>query len=324
MTNISFNSTVYTNQADESVLDTLLRENIAIPNSCQQGICQSCLMRSLDVAPPSSAQAGLKNTLQQQNYFLACICHPQQNMTVALPDHQGETINATVVEKQLLTKDIVRIVLEYDSYFDFFAGQFVNLQRDDGLTRSYSIASRPQPNNRLEFHIRRLPNGQFSTWAYDELTVGTILRLSEPQGSCYYLNSNKQQAMLLIGTGSGLAPLLGIISDALAQGHSGAIHLYHGSRDYEGLYLIDEMRELTSKHSNFYYTPCLSGENIEEGFTQGRAHEVALSSIENLKGWRVYLCGHPDMVSHSKRMAYLKGASLADIYADAFHITPKS
>ena len=322
MTNVTFNGVFYANQAGESVLDTLLRANIAIPNSCEQGICQICLMRSLDVPPPASAQDGLKNTLQQQNYFLPCICYPKQDMTVALPDYQSETMRATVVEQQLLTQDIVRLVLEYDSYFDFFAGQFVNLRRDDGLTRSYSIANRPQPNKRLEFHIRRLPSGQFSSWVHDELTVGTSLLISEPQGSCYYLSSD--QPMLLIGTGSGLAPLLGIISDALAQGHSGAIHLYHGSRDYEGLYLIDEMRELSEKNTNFYYTPCLSGENVASNFAQGRAHEVALSSIENLKGWRVYLCGHPDMVKHSKRMAYLKGASLADIYADAFHIAPKS
>lgn len=323
MTNLTFNGTVYANHADESVLETLLRENIQIPYGCQQGVCQSCLMRSLDVPPPDYSQMTLKDTLQQQNYFLACVCSPEQDMTVALPDYQGEAISATVVEKELLTTDIVRLVLEYETDFDFFAGQFVNLQRDDGLTRSYSIANRPHPNKRLEFHIRRLADGQFSAWVYNELSIGTTLLVSEPQGSCYYLNSNEQQPMLLIGTGTGLAPLLGIISDALAQGHSGAIHLYHGSRGYEGLYLIDEMRELSSKHSNFYYTPCLSGEEMD-GFSQGRAHEVALSSIESLKGWRVYLCGHPDMVSHSKRMAYLKGASLADIYADAFHVAQTS
>jgi hypothetical protein len=32
----------------------------------------------------------------------------------------------------------------------------------------------------------------------------------------------------------------------------------------------------------------------------------------------VFLCGHPDMVKSSKRNAFLAGAALRDIQADAF------
>ncbi len=324
MPGLTMNGLTLVSRADETVLDTLLRENIPIPNACRQGVCQSCLMRSIDNPPPVSSQIGLKATLQKQNYFLACVCRPEQDMTLALPDQQSIFIAARVVEKHRLTADIVRVVLEYETEFNFFAGQFVNLLRDDGLTRSYSIANRPQADKRLEFHIRRLPNGQFSSWVYDELAIGETLTLSEAKGSCHYLSGGEHQPLMLIGTGSGLAPLRGIINDALAQGHSGAIHLFHGSRTHEGLYLVDEMRGLAIKHANFYYTPCLSGQQITtDDYAQGRAHEVALSTIENLKGWRIYLCGHPEMVSHSKRVAYLKGASLADIYADAFHVVVK-
>jgi NAD(P)H-flavin reductase len=277
-------------------------------------------MRSLDNSPPVSAQVGLKDTLQKQNYFLACICHPEQDMTVALPNQQGVSIEASVIKKQLLTPDIVHLVLEYQTPFNFFAGQFVNLKRPDGLTRSYSIANIPHHENILEFHIRRLPNGQFSGWVYDELELGTQLTLSEAQGSCHYLPGRAEQPLMLVGTGSGLAPLYGIIADALAQEHSGPIHLYHGSRDLNGLYFIDQMRKLAEEFDNFYYTPCLSGEGIESDHVRGRAHDIALSSIETLSGWRVFLCGHPDMVNQTKRMAFMKGASMADIYADAFHV----
>ena len=81
------------------------------------------------------------------------------------------------------------------------------------------------------------------------------------------------------------------------------------------------MRELEKKYPNFHYTPCLSGQTESDGdYAEGRAHDVALARIENLKGWRVYLCGHPEMVNQTKRIAYLKGASLSDIYADAFYV----
>jgi len=277
-------------------------------------------MRSLDNSPPVSAQVGLKDTLQKQNYFLACVCHPEQDMTVALPNQQCASIEAGVIKKQLLTPDIVQLVLEYQSPFNFFAGQFVNLKRPDGLTRSYSIANIPLAKNILEFHIRRLPNGQFSSWVYDELEVGAQLTISEAQGSCHYLPGRAEQPLMLVGTGSGLAPLYGIIADALAQDHSGPIHLFHGSRDLNGLYFVNEMRKLAEKFDNFHYTPCISGEGIESDHVQGRAHDIALSSTETLSGWRVFLCGHPEMVNQTKKMAFMKGASMSDIYVDAFHV----
>ncbi len=320
MRSITIGESTFSCQPDETVLETLLRENVRVPNGCRQGLCQACMMRSLDNPPPVSAQTGLKDTLQKQNYFLACICRPEQDMTVALPNQQGASIEAVVIKKQLLTPDIIQLVLEYQTRLNFFAGQFVNLKRPDGLIRSYSIANIPHHKNILEFHIRRLPNGQFSSWVHDELELGASITISEAQGSCHYLPGRAEQPLMLVGTGSGLAPLYGIIADALAQDHSGPIHLFHGSRDLNGLYFVDEMRELAAKFDNFQYTPCVSGEGIESGHVRGRAHDIALSSIETLKGWRVFLCGHPEMVNQTKRMAFMKGASMADIYADAFHV----
>ena len=71
----------------ETVLDALLKEQIDISHSCKQGVCQSCLSRSLDGTPPVEAQHGLKDILQQQNYFLACLCYPEQDMRISLTDH---------------------------------------------------------------------------------------------------------------------------------------------------------------------------------------------------------------------------------------------
>ncbi len=318
MRRITIGESTFFCQPDESVLETLLRENVPVPNGCRQGLCQACLMRSLDNSPPVQAQVGLKDTLQKQNYFLPCICHPERDMTVALPNQLGASTKARVIKKQQLTPEIVLLVLEYQTQFNFFAGQFVNLTRPDGLIRSYSIANIPHHSRTLEFHIRRLPNGQFSGWVHDELELGDQLTISEAQGSCHYLSGRSEQPLMLVGTGSGLAPLYGIILDALSQGHTGPIHLFHGSRDLNGLYFVEEMRGLTERHGNFYYTPCISGQDSETDFARGRVHELALSSTETLNGWRVYLCGHPEMVNQTKRMAFMKGASMGDIYTDAF------
>jgi NAD(P)H-flavin reductase/ferredoxin len=318
MTKITVEKNSYSCRPGETVLDVLVRENINISYACRKGSCHSCLVRSPGTTPPPASQTGLKDTLKAQNYFLACQCHPEQDMTVKLPDQSEFYSSGTVIVHQMLNRNTLLLVIAFKDAFEFKAGQFVNLQRPDGLTRSYSIANIPQEDNVLEFHIRRLPGGSFSEWLHEEVAVGDKIAVSEPRGHCFYLPDRRDQGILLVGTGTGLAPLAGILTDALSHGHSGPIHLFHGSREVEDLYRIDEMRSLAEQHPNFRYTPCLSGPHAPEGFARGRANEVAMSSIIDLKGWRVFLCGHPDMVSQTKRQAFLKGASTADIYVDAF------
>jgi len=307
---------------DETLLDALLREKINVPYNCQAGSCHTCLMRSTDKTPPAKAQEGLKPTQKQQNYFLACLCKPVQDMTISLADEADQFIaKGTVITKQKLSNDIIELKLECSDMFDFKAGQFVNLKKPGGISRSYSIANTPNKKNVIEFHIRSLPGGQFSEWAHNELSIGDQIPVSEAKGDCFYIPERQEQGLLLIGTGSGLAPLAGILKDALEQKHTGPIHLLHGSSNKEGLYWGNEMKALSEQHSNFHYTACISREKNPEGYTQGRANEVAYEKISELKDWRVYLCGHPEMVKQSKRQAFLQGAAMQDIYADAFYVT---
>ena len=320
MTTLKIGENNYTCQSDETILDALLRQDVNVPYSCKKGTCHSCMLRSLDAEPPVESQKGLKDTQKVQKYFLSCCCEPERDMAIEIPNQADFFSEGRVVVNEMLNRNTVLLEIECQDVGEYKAGQFVNLQRTDGLTRSYSIANSPQQSKALEFHIRRLPKGQFSEWVHDELKVGDTLAVSEPQGHCFYLPDRKEQGMLLVGTGSGLAPLIGILKDALSHGHTGAIHLFHGSSEVEDLYRIDEMRQLADENTNFSYTPCVSGGNVPEGFSRGRVNEVALKMLLDLKGWRVFLCGHPEMINQMKTQAFLNGASVADIYTDAFHV----
>lgn len=318
MARITFDDQIFETKPDETVLHTLLRNNQQVPYGCKAGACQCCLMRSLDNAPPKKSQMGLKDTQQKQNYFLPCICIPENDMSVALPNQESMWLEGEVIDKCALSETVILIKLKSKEPLAFFAGQFVNLKNEAGIIRSYSIANIPNPEHTLIFHIRILPNGQFSRFVADELEIGMPLSFSHAQGSCHYLEGNSEQPLLLIGAGTGLAPLYGIIRDALENHHhSGEIHLFHGSRDAAGLYFENKLREMEKKHPNFHYTPCVDESN-DERYTKGRANDVAFKQFPKIDGWRVYLCGHPDMVSHAKKTAYLQGASLKDIYADKF------
>jgi NAD(P)H-flavin reductase/ferredoxin len=322
MYKITIEENTYSCQPGETVLDALLREHVNISYACKKGTCHSCMVRSPDTPPPKAAQAGLKNTLIKRNHFLACLCQPEQDMVIKLPDQSEFYTEGMVVVNKMLNRNTLLLIIAFQNAFEFNAGQFVNLQRSDGLTRSYSIANIPQASNTLELHIRRLPGGRFSEWLHDQLKVGDAIAVSEPRGHCFYLPERGEQGLLLVGTGTGLAPLAGILTDALAHGHYGPIYLFHGSREVGDLYRIDELRQLANQYQNFHYVPCISGKQIPEGFSQGRVNEVALAAFSDLKDWRVFLCGHPEMVNQMKKMTYLKGAAMKDIYADAFLSTP--
>lgn len=321
MVNIKYAKDSFTLGENRSVLDCLTEHGVPIPFSCRSGVCQTCLMRATGGIPPEAAQQGLKDTLKLQNYFLACVCHPTEDLEVALPDDAQAAIPATVKKLELLNEEIMRVMLECHAPIQYKAGQFINLFRNRSLGRSYSLASVPHEDDHLHLHVRRLPNGRVSGWIHEELRPDQTVEVRGPAGDCFYVPGNPEQGLILIGTGSGLAPLYGIIRDALRQGHNGAIRLFHGSRDQRGLYLVGELRELMKQYANFDYVPCLSGSDVPHGFAAGRAHEVALKEVPNLKDWRLFLCGHPEMVKQAKKKAFLAGAAMKDIYADAFNVS---
>ncbi len=323
MSKLTIGDGSYSCQPEETVLDALLRQEVDVSYACKKGTCHSCILKSVDSSPSAKAQNGLKDTLKNQGYFLACLCVPEQDMTIRLPEQSEFYTDGKVVANEMLNRNTILLVLECPDVLEYKAGQFVNIQRADGVTRSYSISNVPTESKTLEFHIRRLPGGIFSEWVHDEIKVGDVLSVSEPQGHCFYLPDRKEQGLLLVGTGSGLAPLAGILIDALSHGHSGPIHLFHGSHELEDLYRVDEMRQLERDNSNFTYTPCISGSHVPEDFSAGRANEVVLKNLPNLTGWRVFLCGHPEMISQMKTAAFMTGAASTDIYTDAFLVTAK-
>lgn len=319
MPNLSFNGNTYHCAEDQSVLEALTGHGVPIPSSCRNGICQTCMMQAVSGELPTGSQNGLKETLKIQNYFLACSCHPQADMEVSLPAAGTARKQVVVQSIKPLNHEIISVGLYCENPIDYRAGQFINLFKDATLGRSYSLASVPAHDKHLTLHIRKVPDGRVSGWAHQNLKAGDIVEISAAAGNCFYVPDKMDQPILLIGTGSGLAPLYGIARDALEQGHTGPISLYHGSREARGLYLVNELRALADRHDNFSYIPCISGEPVTDaGYAQGRALDLALADTGKLTGWRVFICGNPDMVKIARKKAFLTGAAMQDIYADAF------
>lgn len=317
MPEITYRDTKYSCLPDETVLDTLLRNGIEVANSCRAGACHTCLMHCLKGRVTDISQQDLKSTQKSLNHFLACQCVPEQDIEVALPDDEDVYISARLVEKQQLSPSVWRFRFETAVPMYYHSGQFVNLKNDAGLVRSYSLASLPTEDEFLEIQVGNVTGGKMSNWLVNNFSIGMHIDIEGPNGHCFY-SDGPDHPVLMIGTGTGLAPLFGILRDALHQGHRGDIHLYHGACCAEELYLHETLTAMAQKHENFHYYGCVSDEDPAEGIKSGYAADIALSAHPALRGWKVFLCGAPDMVKKTGKMAFLSGASMSDISSDAF------
>lgn len=306
--------------AGQSVLDALLAHGVAVPNSCRSGVCQSCLMRLEDpsVEIPAAAQAGLKVSLRVQGYFLACSWQPTADLAVALPG-EGLDFHTTVLANEDLGAAVRRVRLAVPEGFAWRAGQFLTLLRNDGLARSYSIASRPE-DGWLELHVRRIPGGAMSGWLHDVVQPGDATTVRGPFGECFYTTGRGDDTLLLAGTGTGLAPLLGVLREALAQGHAGPIRLFHGAVSAAGLYLRDELASLCARHANVRVQPVvLHAEGACDECVVGALDEVLLSAApSDWRTARAWLCGDPMLVARMRKRLFMAGLSNRSIFADPF------
>ncbi|MEP6538996.1 MAG: 2Fe-2S iron-sulfur cluster-binding protein [Bryobacteraceae bacterium] len=313
---IEYEGCTYQISPDETVLDGLLRNGVNIAHSCRAGSCGSCMMRAVSGAIPAGSQTGLKDSWQAQGYFLPCVCIPDADLALT-PVGSDARFGATVAALDLLSPDVLRAQLHCDSPIAYRAGQYVTIVREGSLARSYSIACLPE-GLEIELHVRRIAGGKMSGWFHEHARVGDRVTVLGPSGDCFYVAGNPDQPMLLVGTGTGLAPLYGILRDALRSGHRGPIHLFHGALHTGGLYLVDELRKLTASHAHISYTPAVLNGSDVDNMAVGSIDQIVLNRFPKLAGWRAYVCGDPALVQSLKKKLFLAGAGSRDIYADAF------
>lgn len=322
MATVIFQERVCTLDPGESVLDGLGRHGVSIPSSCRAGTCQSCVVQATDGPIPAAAQAGIKDTWKRRGYFLACVCKPEQDLSVQLLG-DAETTAAAVTVVERLSPTVTRLLLAPARAMAYEPGQYVSLIRGDGLTRSYSLASVPDEDT-LELHVRHMAGGQMSSWIHQQIAPGDAVQLRGPLGECFYTTGEPDGPLLLCGTGTGLAPLWGIARHALRCGHRGPIVFMHGARTPEGLYMREQLERLAGAHASLRYMPCvLAGGG--EGITTGALDELARQTLAGLgpaAAVRAYLCGDPDLVRTLQRTLFISGMSRRRIMADAFIMAP--
>lgn len=314
---VTYRGAAYPVAPGQTVLEAVEAGGGAIPSSCRAGACGACVVQATAGAIPELAQRGLREAWRARGYLHACMCRPTEDLTIE-PLGDGARVTARVVSRAALSASVTRLHLALEGALPAQAGQYVTLHRG-GVARSYSIAARPAPD-RLELHVRHLPGGRLSPYLCAQAEPGDPLQVQGPMGDCVYLAGRPEQPLLLAGTGTGLAPLWGVLHDALAAGHTGPIYLFHGALDAGGLYLVEELGALAARHGNLRYVASVlhAKEACAPELEAGPLDQVIARHLPKTAGLRAFLCGDPALVAMLKKKLFLSGTALRDIAADAF------
>ncbi|TGD75077.1 2Fe-2S iron-sulfur cluster binding domain-containing protein [Mangrovimicrobium sediminis] len=299
---------------DDDVLHSLERAGIEIPSSCRTGHCQSCLAQLKQGELTARAQRGLNERQRALNYFLTCQYRPRDDIEIELLDTHSRR-HATLVEKHVLDSRVLRVRLEAE--VDWRAGQYLTLWRNTKRGRVYSIASLPAEGC-IELHMRRR-GGQISGWVEHQLQVGEECAISLPRGDCYYSPAMPGQPLVLVGIGTGLSPVYGVLKQALADGHHGEITLYACAGEPGQLYLLRELRALDDDAGRLNIIPVVRRQAAQlDGALQADITQLLAHNHPSLRGHLVYLCGTPALVAHLQYQSFMQGAHHSDIFCDPF------
>lgn len=310
----------------ETVLDTLLRHGVSISFSCKRGVCQACLLKCERGEVTEAAVYGLKASWQNQGYFLSCQCPATSALTVSPAEDRPTVFRYTVAGKTWLAPSIVQLILRPVSGAETMkcvAGQHLNLQIDN-LSRTYSIANVSAEDHLLELHIKVLADGAFSQHLVTDVDVGSEVRVQGPMGNCSYSADIDNMDILCLGVGVGLAPLLGVIRDALRKGHERKISLLHGVRDQGGVYAVDELDALCRQHPNFtYQIAVLEAVTTEQAALQstravtGDIYQLFASQLQEPSRTAVFLRGSASFVAKMQKQLFFRGVRRSAIFVDA-------
>ena len=319
-------------RAGETLLDAGLREGLAMPYECRNGGCGKCkcTLASGTVDYGAYQRDALPDAERAAGKLLACTASALGDLEIeylptATPGGvKVRTWNATVESLDKLAPDVMRVMLKLEGKIAFYAGQYINVLLADGAKRSFSFATAPQVNDRVELHIRRIPGGRFTGHVFEDMRPGERLAFEGPLGS-FFLREDSEKPIIFVAGSTGFAPVKSMLEYAFSRGVRRQMLLYWGVRRLQDLYLPELPRLWEREHPNFRFVPVLSHPEPEDRWKgrTGLVHEAILADFPDLAGYQVYACGSVAMVQAVHPAFRAQGLAQDDCFSDAFRLSPQ-
>ncbi len=324
--------------AGQSLLDAALDASLNLPYSCKGGNCGSCRARLLqgDVYYPNGRPLGLSEAEVAEGFILLCQAHAHSDVCIetfemAAPEQSVvKRLPARIERASPLSHDVMGLFLRLPAaeIFSFQPGQHVDIMLPGGRRRSYSIASPPHDSRLLELHVRRVAGGAFSEQLFSSERATALLNLEGPLGQFVYRRDVEWSGvhtpgvaaapLLLIGGGTGLAPLLSILRHVIENGIERDIAMYWGVRSEGDLYAQGRLETLAARTGRLRYVPVLSEPGPTWSGSHGFVHEAVLSDIADLTQHEVYAAGPPALIEIVRRELGARGVGAERLFFESF------
>lgn len=322
--------------AGEPVLQAALAAGLNLPHSCKSGHCGSCRSRLISgqIHYPNGLPLGISADEAQRGQILLCQARPRSDLTVearliaGVADVEIKTLPCRIARLRPLAADVLEVMLQLPAVepLSFQPGQYLDVLLEGGRRRSFSIACPPHDAALLELHVRRVAGGGFTERLFSSgaggLTSGSLLRIEGPMGQFSYRDG--AAPVIMVGGGTGFAPLKSMLRHVLETGIRRDIHFYWGARHRSDLYEEARMLEWARAHPQLRFSAVLSDASAAEASHQrtGWVHEAVIADHPDLSAFEVYAAGPPAMIEAMRVSFPRHGLSPERLYFDSFDYAP--
>lgn len=312
----------------ELILDAALEQGLNFPYGCRSGSCGNCIGKVLNgtLSYPGGVPLGLTDEQIADHQALFCQATATSDLVIEVTEIKAadgiavKKLPARVVTLKKLSHDVMLMELKLPASqrLQFLAGQYLDILLRDGRKRSFSLANAPHDDDLLQLHIKRVKGGFFTQQVFEEMQEKALLRIEGPLGT-FFLREDSERPVILMGGGTGFAPLKSIVEHAIATETHRPIDLYWGVKTQADLYLGELAERWTQEHDNIRFIPVLSEEPSADWFgRRGWVHEAVVEDFTDLSEFDVYMSGPPPMISAATTAFLERGLPEQQCYSDSF------
>lgn len=206
--------------------------------------------------------------------------------------------NARIISICDESADVKTIWIEtLSTDFSFIAGQWVRVQlteANDAPAGFYSISSSPLTQGKIQLTVKYGQNNEVTRYFHESATPGDTLFISSGQG-LFQFEHGLSPEIVLIGAGTGIAPLVSIIRYAISASPRTSITLVYGMRHASDFLFRNEL-EVLSNSEKIKIIPTLSKPHPEWTGSTGRISSQLINDFSLPKSAKYFLCGPPGMI----------------------------